>query len=154
HYVDLVQFITGLKPAEVSVTGVKGKFPNGNEGYMWTNGRVMYENGAVLSVTNGLGYPDDAAGANEQCLSMYCEGKNGKTGMIAHDDQFGGVEHSYLEGIGSSGSYFNYINPDFFRLSPWEGVGYKPVGYGFDSVSAILGMISRIENESAGLTGP
>ncbi|HEY3297668.1 MAG TPA: Gfo/Idh/MocA family oxidoreductase, partial [Armatimonadota bacterium] len=37
HYVDLVYYITGVKPVEVSVQGVKGKFPNGNEGYMWAN---------------------------------------------------------------------------------------------------------------------
>ncbi|MDD4107604.1 MAG: Gfo/Idh/MocA family oxidoreductase, partial [Prolixibacteraceae bacterium] len=49
HYVDQVFFITGLKPVEVSVQGIKGKFPNGNEGYMWANGRVKFENGALLS---------------------------------------------------------------------------------------------------------
>ena len=150
HYVDLVQFITGLKPVEVSVSGVKGRFPNGNEGYLWANGRVVYENGALLSVTDGLGYPDEAAGSNEQCLTMFCEGR-GKSGMIAHDDQFRGVEHSYLSGIGCGGSVFNYINPDFFRLVPWDGPGYRPVGYGVDSVTAILGAIGRIESEVAGL---
>ena len=40
HYVDLVHFITGLKPVEVSVYGVKGRFPNGNEAYLWSHGRV------------------------------------------------------------------------------------------------------------------
>ena len=34
HYVDQVYFITGLKPVEVSVSGIKGKFPNGKQGYM------------------------------------------------------------------------------------------------------------------------
>ena len=152
HYVDLVQFITRLRPVEVSVSGIKGKFPNGNEGYLWANGRVIYENGALLSVTDGLGYPDEAAGSNEQCLMMFCEGE-GKTGMIAHDDQFRGVEHSYLSGIDCGGSVFNYVSPDFFQLVPWEGPGCKPVGYGFDSVAAILGTIHRIECEVAGL-GP
>ena len=87
----------------VSVSGVKGKFPNGNVGYLWANGRVVYQNGAILSVTDGLGYPDEGAGSNEQCLTMFCEGP-GKTGMIAHDDQFRGVEHCYLTGIGCAGS--------------------------------------------------
>ena len=150
HYVDLVYFITGLKPVEVSVAGIKGKFPNGNEGFMWTNGRVRFENDAILSVTNGLGYPDDGAGSNEQCLTMFCEGM-GKTGMILHDDQFRGVAHSYLEGIGCAGSHYNYINPDFYRLVPWEGEGFKPVGYGFDSVAATINTIHRMENEVAGL---
>lgn len=151
HYVDLAQFITGLRPAKVSVSGVKGTFPNGNEGYMWANGRVIYENGAVLSVTDGLGYPDEGAGSNEQCISMYCEGK-GKTGLIKHDDQFRGVIHCYLSGIGCAGSTYNYINPDFFRFVPWEGKGYKPIGYGVDSVAATLNMIHAIENEVAGLS--
>ena len=148
HYVDLVYFITGLKPVEVSVSGVKGKFPNGNEGYLWANGRVRFENDALLSVTDGLGYPDEGAGSNEQCLTMFCEGK-GKSGMITHDDQFRGVIHSYLDGIGCAGSVYNYINPDFYRLVPWEGAGFKPVGYGFDSVEAIINSICRLENEAA-----
>jgi predicted dehydrogenase len=150
HYVDLVQFITRLKPVQVSVSGVKGAFPNGKVGYMWANGRVVYENGAILSVTDGLGYPDEGAGSNEQCLMMFCEGP-GKTGLIAHDDQFRGVEHSYLKGIGCAGSVFNYVSPDFFRLVPWEGAGFKPVGYGYESVAAILGTIHRIESEVADL---
>lgn len=150
HYVDLVQFITGLKPVAVSVVGVKGTFPNGNEGYMWANGRVTYENGSVLAVTDGLGYPDAGAGSNEQCLTMYFEG-DGKTGMLKHNDQFRGASHCYLDGIGCAGSTFNYVNPDFYRLVPWEGDGYKPVGYGYESVAATINMIHRIENTAAAL---
>jgi D-galacturonate reductase len=151
HYVDLVYFITGLKPVEVSVSGIKGKFPNGNEAYMWANGRVRFENNALLSVIDGLGYPDQAAGSNDQSLLMFFEGEN-KTGMIKHDDQFRGVEHSYLDGIGCGGSFFNYVSPDFYKLVPWEGEGYKPVGYGFDSVSASVTMAYQIENEVQNLS--
>lgn len=150
HYVDLVWFITGIKPVEVSVAGIKGKFPNGNIGYMWANGRVRYENRALLSVTDGLGYPDEGSGSNEQCLTMFCEGE-GKTSLIKHDDQFRGVTHCYLEGLGCAGSYHNFINPDFYRLVPWEGPGYKPNGYGFDSVAATINTIHRMENEVASL---
>jgi predicted dehydrogenase len=151
HYVDLVCFITGLKPVEVSVSGIKGKFPNGNEGYMWANGRVRYENGAILSVIDGFGYPDQGAGSNEQNLEMFFEGE-GKSGLLKHDDQFRGVEHSYLEGIGCAGSHFNYVSPDFYRVVPWEGAGYAPVGYGFESVAATIKMANRIENEVRGLS--
>jgi len=148
HYVDLVNYITGLKPVEVSVQGIKGPFPNGKEGYMWANGRVRFENGALLSVTDGLGYPDDGAGPNEQCLTMFCE-KNGKAGLIKHNDQFRGVSHSYVEE--ADAKLFNYVNPDFYRLIPWQGEGLKPVGYGFDSVAATIEMIHQIENETEGL---
>jgi predicted dehydrogenase len=152
HYVDLVYFITGLKPVEVSVSGIKGRFPNGNEGYMWANGRIRFENNAILSVIDGLGYPDQAAGSNDQSLQMFFEGDN-KTGMLKHNDQFRGVEHSYLDGIGCGGSHFNYVSPDFYKLVPWEGNGFKPIGYGFDSVSASITMAYQIENEAHDLSG-
>ena len=151
HYVDLVCFITGLKPVEVSVSGIKGRFPNGNQGYMWSIGKVRFGNGALLSLTNGLGYPDRAAGSNEQCLQMYFEG-TGETGMINHDDQFRGVEHSLLESTGCAGSCFNYINPDFFRLVPWEGEGFKPVGYGFESIAASVATVFQMEGEVRKMT--
>ncbi len=151
HYVDLVYFITGLKPVEVSVSGIKGKFPNGNEGYLWANGRIRFENNALLSVIDGLGYPDEAAGSNDQSLQMFFEG-DGKTGMVKHDDQFRGVEHSYLNGIGCAGSHFNYVSPDFYKLVPWEKDGFKPIGYGFDSVSASVTMAYDIEKEVCNLS--
>lgn len=150
HYVDLVYFITGLRPVEVSVYGVRGRFPNGNGAYLWSHGRVTWENGALLSVTNGLGYPDAAAGSNDQGLIMYCEGKD-QTGLIVHDDHQRGVAYSYLEGIGPGGSQYNYVSPDFYRLVPWEGPGYKPIGYGHESVAGITQTIHRMENETAGL---
>ncbi len=150
HYVDLVYFITGLKPVSVSVSGVKGKFPNGKEAYMWSNGRVRYENQALLSVTDGLGYPDAGAGSNDQGLIMYCEGKD-CSGMIQHDDQDRGVRHCYVDPIGVAGSRYNYVSPDFYRLTPWEGRGFKPMGYGYDSVAASVETMARIENETAGM---
>jgi D-galacturonate reductase len=148
HYVDLVGFITGLQPVSVSVDAVKGKFPNGNEGYLWSSARVRYENGALLTVTNALGYPDKAAGSNDQGLVMYCEGPDG-TGMIHHDDHERGVRYSYLEP--AAGAHYRYVSPDYFRLAAWEGPGYKPVGYGFDSVAALVNAALRIEADVASL---
>lgn len=152
HYVDLVYFITGLKPVALSVSGVPGRFPNGREGYLWSNARLRYENGALLSVTDGLGYPDDAAGSNDQGLLLYCEGRNA-SGMIEHQDNDRGVRYCYLEGIGVGGSKYNYVSPDFYRLAPWDGPGFKPVGYGYESVAAHLETMARIETETAGLRG-
>ena len=48
HYTDMVYFMTGLKPIEVSIRGIKGAFPNGKEGFMWSNGRIIYENGDYI----------------------------------------------------------------------------------------------------------
>jgi predicted dehydrogenase len=151
HYVDLVHFITGLRPVEVSLFGVRRRFPNGNEGFLWSLGCVRWENGALLSVSNGLGYPDRAAGGNDQGLLMYCEGPDA-SGMIRHDDHHRGVSYSYLEEMVPGGSHYNYVSPDFFRLVPWEGEGLRPVGYGYDSIEALVGTVQRVESAGAGLT--
>ncbi len=147
HYVDLVHFITGLKPVEVSVAAVERKFPNGKPGLMWTGARVRWENGALLNLLNGLGYPDLAAGSNDQGLVMYCEGE-GRTGMIRHDDHNRGVSLAYLDGIGPGGSHFNYVSPDFFRLVERDGGGRRPLGYGFESVEALVAAAARVEASS------
>jgi len=150
HYVDLVYFVTGLRPVEVSVRGVEGAFPNGNIGYMWTQGRVVWENGALLSITDGLGYPDEAAGTNDQCLVLYCEGDDCGA-ILKHDDQYRGVRHGYADR--QAGTMFRFVSPDYFRLVPWEGEGLKPVGYGFESIEALV-MAAKAVNEAAdGLEG-
>lgn len=61
------------------------------------------------------------------------------------------MAYSYLEGIGPGGSKYNYASPDFFRLVPWEGPGFKPIGYGYESVTGVAQTIHRIANETAGL---
>lgn len=152
HYVDLVSFITGLRPSEVRLQGVTRRFPNGKEGFLWSLGTIRWENGALLSVSNGLGYPDQAAGSNDQGLIMFCEGKR-RSGMIRHDDHDRGVSYAYLEGIGPGGSAFNFVSPDFFRLVPWDGDGSRPVGYGYDSIASIVQTIAEIEREAKGLPG-
>ena len=149
HYVDLVYFITGLRPIEVSVRGVEGRFPNGNIGYMWSAGRVVWENGAVMSVTDGLGYPDQGAGTNDQCLVMYCEGDDCGA-ILKHDDQFRGVSHGYVDM--ASGAAFRYVSPDYFRLVPWEGDGFKPVGYGYDSIEALATAAAQVNLAAADLS--
>ena len=146
HYVDLVYFITGLRPTEVSVQGVEGNFPNGNAAHLWSIGTVRFENGALLSVLNGLGYPDQGAGSNDQGICLFCEG-GAQGSLIRHDDQFRGVSHSYIDD--STGKHFGFINSDYFRLVPWEGDGLKPVGYGYDSIEANINAATQIENETA-----
>jgi predicted dehydrogenase len=137
HYLDLTCFITGLRPVEVSVRGVGGKFPNGKDAYLWTASRVVFDNGGVLSLVNGLGYPDGGAGSNDQGMTLFFEADDGAGGaMLHHADQYRGVQHCYLPGQSVGGKSFQFVNPDFFRLIPWEGDGLKPVGYGYESIEA------------------
>jgi hypothetical protein len=145
-----VHFITGLRPVEVSVRGVEGTFPNGNIGYMWAQGQIVWENGALLSVTDGLGYPDEAAGTNDQGLVMYCESDD-CAAILKHDDQYRGVQHGYIDR--QAGTMFRFVSPDYFRLVPWDGEGLKPVGYGFESIEALVLAAQRVNAAAAGLKG-
>jgi D-galacturonate reductase len=126
HYVDLVAYITGLRPVQVSVYGVTESYPNGNQGYLWTDGRVVWENGACLAVLNGMGYPNVAPGGNSQGMTLFCQGKTDGA-LVMHDDQFRGVKHSYLtKGSDEGDSFYNEVSPDYFKLVDVGGGGLTP----------------------------
>ncbi len=137
HYVDLVHFITGLMPAAVSVYGIRDRFPNGAEGYLWTDARVIWNNGACLNVQNALGYPDAAAGPNTQGLTMYCQGAS-DGGLIAHSDQYRGLKYSYTEP-----PMYVEPSPDYFQYVEWNGPGLAPVGYGYRSIEQMVSAAVR-----------
>jgi D-galacturonate reductase len=138
HYVDLVHFITGLLPVSVSVYGIAEKYPNGNKGYLWTDGRIIWENGSCLNVQNALGYPDDGPGGNYQGLRMQCMGGDIGT-MIVHSDQFRGVEYCYVQkGTIPGDSIYAQPNPDYFQYLDVGGKGLSPAGYGYRSIECII----------------
>lgn len=138
HYVDTIAFITGLRPVSVSVYGIVDKYPNGREGYLWTDGRVIWENGASLSVVDALGYPNAAAGGNAQGMAMWCQGDTDAT-LLVHDDQFRGVKHSYNSAGDQPGdTIYAEPNPDYFQMIDQGGQGLVPVGYGHRSVEFIV----------------
>jgi D-galacturonate reductase len=138
HYVDLVHFITGLLPTSVSVYGVKDKFPNGAEGYLWTDARVIWSNGACLNVQNTLSYPEDGPGSNMQHISMYCsDGEKGA--MIRHSDQYRGLEYSYVRKPDSPGAtMYHEPSPDYFQMVDLAQDRLVPVGYGYRSIDYIV----------------
>lgn len=140
HYVDLVHFITGLLPVEVSVYGVRDHFPNGREGYLWTDARVIWNNGACLNVQNGLGFPDGAPGTNTQGLVLYC-GADDKGGLLEHSDQYRGVKHSYTSGA----PVYAEPSPDYFQYVDLGGPGLTPVGYGYRSIEHIVASIAEVD---------
>jgi D-galacturonate reductase len=143
HYVDLVHFITGLLPVSVSVYGIRDHYPNGNEGFLWTDARIIWNNGACLNVQNALGFPDDAPGTNTQGITMYCAGKE-KGALIFHSDQYRGMKYSYLEKP-TGGGATTYAEPstDYFQYLDLGGPGLIPVGYGYRSVEYIVNSCIR-----------
>ena len=144
HYVDQIHFITGLLPVEVSVYGIKDKYPNGAEGYLWTDGRVIWENGASLNVLNAMGYPDIAPGGNTQGLNMFCKGSNDAC-LLFHDDQYRGIKYSFdAEAEGVSKAY-QEPSPDYMKLVYRGGKGMEPVGYGYRSIEKLVAGTARVE---------
>ena len=147
HYVDLVAFITGLEPAAVSVYGIRDKYPNGNEGYLWTDARVIWSNGACLNVQNALGFPDAAPGTNTQGLIMYCAGGDNGA-LLSHSDQYRGLKYAYTqrpEGPGTT--IYAEPSPDYFQYVDLGGPGLVPVGYGYRSVDFIVRACLRAASE-------
>ena len=144
HYVDQIHFITGLLPVEVSVYGIVDRYPNGNEGYLWTDGRVIWENGASLNVIDAMGYPNIAPGGNAQGLRMYMKGER-DAGLLFHDDQYRGVKYSFqTKGDQEGDTYYNEPSPDYFKLVYRGGVGLEPVGYGYRSIEALVKAVHRV----------
>jgi D-galacturonate reductase len=140
HYVDLVHFITGLTPAAVSVYGILDRFPNGREGYLWTDARVIWNNGACLNVQNALGFPDAAPGSNTQGLTMYCRGGD-EGAWLEHSDQYRGLRYCY-----SSPAAFAEPSPDYFQYLDMGGPGLVPVGYGYRSIEGIMLAAMAVES--------
>ena len=151
HYVDLVHFITGLLPVAVSVYGVRDRYPNGNEGFLWTDARVIWNNGACLNVQNALGFPDAAPGTNTQGLTLYCAG--GDCGaLISHSDQYRGLKYCYTRSSGEPGAtVYAEPSPDYLQYVDLGGPGLVPVGYGYRSIEYILEAALRLEAETRDL---
>ena len=148
HYVDLVHFITGLLPVSVSVYGVKDEYPNGNDGFLWTDARVIWSNGACLNVQNSLSFPDDAPGTNTQGLTLYCASRTNGA-LIRHSDQFRGVEHAYTaRPEAPGGTIYSEPSPDYFQYVDLGGGGLTPVGYGYRSIEYLLRCCLRVESAS------
>jgi D-galacturonate reductase len=141
HYVDLVHFITGLKPASVSVYGIRERFPNGLEGILWADARVVWENGACLNIQNSLGYPQHGPGSNLQGMTLFCTG-SGEGAMIRHSDQYRGLEYVH------SGEY-SEPSPDYFRyVDLGGGPGLTPVGYGYRSIEHIVKAAQQVDRQT------
>lgn len=134
HYVDLVAFITGLTPSAVSVYGIPDKFPNGVEGYLWTDARVIWSNGACLNVQNSLSYPDAGPGPNTQGLTMWCD-----QSFIRHSDQYRGLEYCEVD------RGYSEPSPDYMQMVEYTGGGLRPVGYGYRSIEAIIQTMLDLE---------
>lgn len=145
HYVDLVHFITGLEPVSVSVYGIEDRYPNGQNGMLWTDARVIWNNGACLNVQNSLSCPDEAPGTNTQGLTMYCSTEGGGA-WIRHSDQYRGIEYVYASRPeAAGGTVYAEPSPDYFQYVDLGGGGLTPGGYGYRSIEYLYRCCLRVE---------
>lgn len=144
HYVDQIAFITGHLPVEVSVYGIKDRYPNGAEGYLWTDARIIWDNGGSLSVMDAMGYPNAGAGGNFQGMRMLTQGGD-DAGLLFHDDQYRGVKSCVVvDESGPNATRYSEPSPDYFRLLYRGGQGLVPVGYGYRSVEGLVRAAMRV----------
>lgn len=152
HYVDLVHFITGLLPKSVSVYGIKDKFPNGKEGYLWTDARVIWNNGACLNLQNSLSFPDAAPGSNTQGMVLYfSDAKKDVGGYLAHDDQYRGMSYAYTTpptGLGTTA--YHEPSTEYFQYLDVGEQTLLPTGYGYRSVARLVEACKVVEDAGAG----
>jgi D-galacturonate reductase len=147
HYIDLVHFITGLLPKAVSVYGLKDKFPNGTEGYLWTDARVIWENGACLNVQNSLSFPDAGPGSNTQGLILYfSDGAKDRGGYLEHDDQYRGMRYVYTEPpTGPGATAYHEPSTEYFQYLDVGAETMLPTGYGYRSIARLVEAAKQVE---------
>ena len=151
HYVDLVHFITGLLPVAVSSYGITDTFPNGNEGYLWCDTRVRWNNGAALNLQTSLSYPNEGAGPNTQGMTLYCSG-SGEGAMIDHSDQYRGLSYSFgKKPAGEGATFYAEPSPDYFQYNDLGGPGLEPAGYGVRSVEFLVRTAKRLDADATTL---
>ncbi len=146
HYVDLVHFITGLTPVSVSVYGIADQYPNGKEGYLWTDARVIWSNGACLNVQNSLSFPDDAPGTNTQGLTLYCSAQRSRRAAEA----FRSVSRPGIRLLRTGRNRpARPCTPSrartIFNTSIWADRGLTPVGYGYRSIDYLFRCCLSVE---------
>jgi hypothetical protein len=128
-------------------------YPNGAEGWLWTDARVIWNNGACLNVQNSLSFPDDAPGSNTQGISMYfSDGERGA--WLEHSDQYRGLRYCYVRRPDTPGATtFAEPSTEYFQYVEYGGPGLQTVGYGYRSIEAIVNAILNIEAAAPGERG-
>lgn len=146
HYVDQFGWFTGLRPRQVAVNGVHGRFESGIECYSWAAAQVVYD-GCVLQVINGLQQAGDHRGRNHQGLEIWGYNPRDLRGTyFRHDDNLRGMDYVFCRDqnrgrVTDAGSdYVGFIpHSDGTR-------GTEMVGYGWRAIEALLKGAIRVQN--------
>ncbi|MDR3632560.1 MAG: Gfo/Idh/MocA family oxidoreductase [Isosphaeraceae bacterium] len=145
HYVDQFGWFTGLKPEQVVVSGILGRFESGTPCYSWAATQLTYDR-CVLQLINGLQHAGDHRGRNHQGLEIWGESPHDFRGTyFCHQDNLRGMDYVYRRDqnpgrpTDAGSDYVGFIPRS-------DGVpGKEMVGYGWRAIEALIKAAIRVE---------
>lgn len=146
HYVDQFGWLTGLKPRQLVVNGVEGRFESGAPCYSWSAAQLVYD-GCVLQLVNGLQHAGDHRARNHQGLEIWGEDPETTRGTyFRHDDNLRGMDYVFRrdENPGRPTD----AGSDYVGFIPRAdgGPGREMVGYGWRAIDGLVRSAVRVRD--------
>jgi D-galacturonate reductase len=146
HYVDQFGWFTGLRPRQVVVNGVAGRFQSGAACMSWAATQLDY-GGCVLQLINGLQHAGDHRGRNHQGLEVWGYNPADARGTyFCHLDNLRGMDYVFCRDhnpgrVADAGS-------DYVGFVPRSdgSPGKEMVGYGWRAIAALIQAAIRVES--------
>jgi predicted dehydrogenase len=144
HYVDQFGWFTGMRPRQVVVNGVPGKFESGASCYSWAAAQLTYDT-CVLQLINGLQHAGDHRGRNHQGLEIWGYNPSDCRGTyFCHLDNQRGMDYVFRRDhhpgkITDAGS--DYVG---FIPRTDGGAGQEMVGYGWRAIESLVKTALRV----------
>jgi D-galacturonate reductase len=146
HYADQFQWLTGLRPREVSVHGVLGRFEAGTPCYSWAASQIVYEGGCVLQLINGLQHAGHHRARNHQGIEMWGH-KPGDPGgtYLRHADNLRGMDYAFC--LDQNPGRATDAGSDYVGFIPRfdGGPGKEMVGYGWRAIDCLVRTAIRVQ---------
>ena len=145
HYVDQFGWFTGLRPKQVVVNGVLGRFESGTPCYSWAATQLTYDH-CVLQVINGLQHPGDHRGRNHQGLEIWgYNPKDSRGTYFCHLDNLRGMDYVFCRDrnpgrpTDAGSDYVGFIPRS-------DGTpGKEMVGYGWRAIESLVKAAIRVQ---------
>jgi hypothetical protein len=145
HYVDQFGWFTGLRPRQVVVNGVLGKFESGTPCYSWAASQLAYDQ-CVLQVINGLQHPSDHRSRNHQGLEIWGYNPRDSRGTyFCHLDNLRGMDYVFCRDRNPGRP--TDAGSDYVGFIPRSdgGPGKEMVGYGWRAIESLVKTAIRVE---------
>lgn len=140
HYVDLVYFLTGLRPTRAMAVGTRGLLAGrGVDTYDSVHAQILWsrpgnaEHAFVLQLATGWIDPDATSALSDQRIKII-----GTRGRIECDQKNRGIE------VVTEGGGVEHLNPYFADYLPDPDGRARFQGYGYESIATFLGDVRAL----------